>query len=81
MTDKLYTLIFNTINTQTGLILTKYPDDEDLINDWYADLLIDLDEEALKAFNIYLNKMLAFLEVKEDYERCGVLLKIKKKLK
>lgn len=69
------------MNSHTSLLIAKYPDDEDLINDWYSDLIADLDEDH-KAFSTYLTKLISLLEAKhEDYEKCGVLLKIKKKIK
>ena len=80
MTDRLYFITFNRVNFETAFIIGRYPDEEKMINEWYSDLLLELDDDA-KAFNIYLTKMIGFCEAKEDYETCSALLKIKKRIK
>ena len=42
MTDKVYTYVFNLLNQQTALLITKYSEDEKLINDLYSDMLLGL---------------------------------------
>lgn len=80
MTNKLSLFVFNRINLQTTLIISRYPDVEDLVNEWYADLLMNSDDE-IKAYRNYLTNLIALLEVFEDYEKCATLLKIRNKIK
>lgn len=80
MNDKLFTFLFNTVNSQVALILTQYPNEEDLINDWYESFIKDVNEDP-GAYKTLLDDLIGLLEAKyEDYERCGVLLKIKRKI-
>ncbi|MES2265577.1 MAG: hypothetical protein V4520_02375 [Bacteroidota bacterium] len=81
MTKKLSLFVFNRINLQSTLIISRYPDVEDLVNEWYADLLLNSDDEV-KAYRNYLTNLIALLEVRfEDYEKCATLLKIRNKIK
>jgi hypothetical protein len=82
MTDKIYTYLFNKMNQETALIITKYDGDETAINNIYAGYLEQIGEAGdCKIFINYITQLIAFLEQKEDYEKCFQLLKLKNKIK
>lgn len=82
MTDKVYTFLFNKLNVETALIITKYSNDENAINNVYAGFLEQIGEAGdYQIFINYLTQLISFLEQKEDYEKCFQLLKLKNKIK
>ncbi len=83
MTDKVYTYIFKLLSQETALLFTKYDNDSDqnLVNDLYSDMLLDVEENESAGFINYLIKLISFLEQKEDYEWCSKLLKLKTRIK
>jgi hypothetical protein len=81
MSDKLFTYVFNFINTQTALIMAKYEESEDLLNNLHSEMLIDVGDKPQQGFINYLIKLISFCEAKEDYEKCAMLLKLKNKIK
>lgn len=82
MTDKVYTYLFNKMNQETALIITKYDSAEIAINNIYAGYLEQIGETGdCKIFINYITQLISFLEQKEDYEKCLQLLKLKNKIK
>ncbi|MGF7075318.1 hypothetical protein ABIC84_003266 [Mucilaginibacter sp. 3215] len=79
MTNAKSKLIFRIINQETGMLITKYPDDENIINNLYQSLIDDEGDEAL-AYKRYINLLIKYCEQKEFYEKCILLLKLKNKL-
>ena len=81
MTDKVYLYIFRLLNQETALLITKYFQDDAVLNDLYADMLLDVEANEGIGFINYLTKLIRFCEVKEDYEKCILLLKLKNRIK
>ncbi|WP_428329028.1 hypothetical protein [Mucilaginibacter sp.] len=81
MTDKVFAYTFRLMNQQSALILTKYENDETVLNNLYEEMLLDVEANEGLGFVNYLTKLISFLEAKEDYEKCSMLLKLKNKIK
>ena len=80
MTDKLFTKLFNVINAKVAFVISKFPEDETQINDWYLQLLVDIKSgDAIHYIN-FLTVFISWLEQKEDYLMCRDLLNLKIKI-
>jgi hypothetical protein len=79
MTDKVYKYLFRIVGQETGMLITRYPDDEDLLNGLYEDFLLSIEGDS-KALINYFTILIGYAESKEYYEKCATLLKLKDKI-
>ncbi|RKR82638.1 hypothetical protein BDD43_2823 [Mucilaginibacter gracilis] len=80
MTGKVFTKIFNIINAKVAFVISRYPDDETQINDWYLQLLVDIKSGDVIHYVDFLTLLISWLEQKEDYVMCADLFKLKNKI-
>jgi hypothetical protein len=79
MTDKTFQYLFRLVGQETGMLIGRYPNDEDILNDLYEDFLVSLEDDP-KALRNYITMLIGYAESKEYYEKCATLLKLKGKI-
>jgi hypothetical protein len=81
MSDKTLRYIFKLLSQETGLLITKFPEDDTIINDLYEAMIFDDDDnDGLTACRNYITMLIKYCEQKEYYEKCAMLLKLKNKI-
>lgn len=79
MTSRQFSKIVSDLQIFTMVLIERYPDYEDTINDALMD--IDLFTNEVQYLIDYIDILISICEEKENFELCAELLKVKNKIK
>lgn len=79
MTSRQFNKLVSELSIFTMILIERYPDNEDSINDALMD--IDLFTNEVQYLIDYIDILISICEEKENFELCAELLKVKNKIK